>query len=128
MDRPASRDPLPLIIRSTDQSLFAVGEEGQLVNLFRLDTKNRQVLPRQRIENNIIEHWTSDRDHEWFLANSCENIFAVDFAEGYCSQRMFTGGGLSRILRGESTQRDRKLRLIQSIFRQIGCHICDEVR
>ena len=41
IDRPASRGPLPLIVRSTDQSLFAIGKERQLVNLFRLEAKNR---------------------------------------------------------------------------------------
>ena len=41
IDRPASRDPLPLIVCSTGQSLFAIGKERQLVNLFWLEAKNR---------------------------------------------------------------------------------------
>ena len=41
IDWPASGDPLTLIVRFTDQSLFAIGKERQLVNLFRLEAKNR---------------------------------------------------------------------------------------
>ena len=90
VDRPATTDPLPLIVRPADQALFVIGEKRQPVDLFRFELENRQLLPLQRIGKNIIERGAANRYHEWFLSHTRENIFTIDFSECDRRQRMLT--------------------------------------
>ena len=55
VERRVSLNPLPLIVGPADQALFVVGEESEPVNLLRLECKDSQILPLQRIDKNIIE-------------------------------------------------------------------------
>ena len=99
VDRPATTDPLPLIVRPADQALFVIGEKRQPMDLFRLELENCQLLPLQRIGKNIIERGAANRYYEWLLSDTREDIFTIDFSECDRRQRMLTRLGLGRVLR-----------------------------
>ena len=99
VDRPATTDPLPLIVRPADQALFVIGEKRQPVDLFRLELGNCQLLPLQRIGKNIIERGAPNRYYEWLLPDTGEDIFTIDFSERDRRQRMLARLGLGRVLR-----------------------------
>ena len=69
------------------------------MNLFRLEFKNCQLLPLQRIGENIIERRALNRYHEWLLSHTREDVFTIDFPERDCRQRVLARVGLGRVLR-----------------------------
>ena len=64
-----------------------------------LKLENCQFLPLQRIGKNIIERGAANRYYEWFLSDTREDIFTIDFSECDRRQRMLTRLGLGRVLR-----------------------------
>ncbi len=127
VDRPATTDPLPLIVRPADQALFVIGEKRQPVDLFRFEPENRQLLPQQRIGKNIIE-----RERRTATTNGSSPTRAKIFSPSIFPNAIVARGCSPALVSAVFSDANElrvtvQLRLIETIFRQIGCNVCDEI-
>ena len=124
VDRPATTDPLPLVVRPADQALFVIGEKRQPVNLFRFELENRQFLPLQRIGKNMIECGAANRDDEWLLPSRAKNC-RHRFFRMRSSRKDARPPVVSAVFSDANELRVTcQLRLIETIFRQVGRDVC----
>src|SRR5258707_15762571 len=97
------------------------------MNLLRLEVKDRQFLPLQRVCENLIKQTVAHSDDEWFIADARVNVVAFDFSKRHRGERLLTCFGFGRVFGSERTECDNQLWLIESILRQVRGDIFDKL-
>ena len=128
IDRFSPFDPRPLLLVVAHERELAIGRDRQLVDVVRLEPEDRQLLPLQRIGENIVEQTAAHGHDERLFAEPRENVVAIHFPKRDRRERMFAGNAFGRVLRSERRKRHLKLRLIESVLRQIRRHVFHELR
>ena len=96
------------------------------MNLFWFELENSQILPLQRISENLIQEAAMNSNDEGFIGKPRVNVFAFCSSKRNCGKRLLPGLGFRRVLGGKGTQRHLQLWLIQAVLWQIGSHVFDE--
>ncbi len=91
IDRAFTLDPFPILRAAADDRFLAISHARETMNVVRLELENRQFLPLQRIDPDLVKQLAVDRHDERLFADSRIDVIALDFAEGQSQERMFAG-------------------------------------
>src|SRR5439155_26283015 len=96
------------------------------MNLIRFKLKDRQLLPLQRIGRNLIHQTATYCHDEWLIGQPRVNVIPFSFSKCDCRKWLLTRFGFSGVFRSKWTERQLKLRLVETVFWQTGRNVFDE--